>query len=106
MQGRMASVVNDDPSSPRVFAPRAHRASTGVRSIADELDELRLDIETLRVLIDATLDRRATTNGSDILLRACSTVLRERLDRVAALEGTDPRLGDRRDRISMDADGA
>ena len=59
--------------------------------VETELENLRLDVDTLRTLIDLALDRGAT--GEDILLQACATVLRERrvrlekLERVAGGEG-------------------
>jgi hypothetical protein len=41
-----------------------------------EMEDVRLDIQTLRALIDVTLDNRA--GRDDILLRAVATVLTER----------------------------
>lgn len=58
--------------------------------LGQELENLRLDIATLRTLIDLALDKGTT--GDDILLQACSTLLRERRERLAHLErvaGTD-----------------
>lgn len=52
--------------------------------IAKEIDDLRLDIATLRALIDAALDNDAT--GEDTLLQACSQVLRQRRERLEHLE--------------------
>jgi len=51
---------------------------------ADELEELRLDIEVLRALIDAALDRGV--RGGDLLLRACAATLQERRNRLERLE--------------------
>ena len=53
-------------------------------ALAAELEGLRLDVVTLRTLIDLALDRGAT--GEDMLLQACSTVLRERRRRLERLE--------------------
>lgn len=52
--------------------------------IANEIEDLRLDVATLRALIDAALDNDAT--GEDTLLQACSRVLRERRERLEHLE--------------------
>jgi hypothetical protein len=49
-----------------------------------DIDDLRLDIQTLRALIDLALDRGA--RGDDILLRACANVLEQRRRRLAELE--------------------
>ena len=55
---------------------------------AKELEDLRLDIETLRTMIDLALDKRAT--GDDTFLKACADVLgerRRRFDQLAATMG-------------------
>ena len=52
-----------------------------MKDCAQELEDVRLDIETLRTMIDLALDGGA--RGEDILLRACANVLydeRRRLD--------------------------
>ena len=51
---------------------------------ADEADDLRLDIETLRSMIDVSLDEGA--RGDDPLLKACADVLYERRARLDQLE--------------------
>jgi hypothetical protein len=48
-----------------------------------EMEDVRLDIQTLRALIDVTLDNRA--GRDDILLRAVATVLTERRERLKEL---------------------
>jgi hypothetical protein len=48
-----------------------------------EMEDVRLDIQTLRALIDVTLDNRA--GRDDILLRAVATVLTERRERLEEL---------------------
>jgi len=53
---------------------------------ARELDVVRLDIETLRAMIDDALDRGA--GGEDIHLRACAQLLYERRRRLDELEGS------------------
>lgn len=54
-----------------------------------EIDDLRLDIATLNALVDAALDR--SVRADDLLLLACSQVLRTRRRRLEALEqGLDP----------------
>ena len=50
------------------------------------MHELRLDIATLRALIDAALDRGIS--GRDYLLQACANVLYERRKRLERLERT------------------
>lgn len=52
-----------------------------------EIDDLRLDTQVLRALIDAVLDRGAT--GEDLLLQACAAALRDRLLRLEQLEVVD-----------------
>ena len=52
-----------------------------------ELDDLRLDVATLRALIDAALDRGA--DADDFTLRACARVLYERRARLQQLEAKD-----------------
>jgi hypothetical protein len=54
-----------------------------MREYRRELEEIRLDIETLRAMIDLALDRGAT---DDTHLRACAQVLNERNRRLAELE--------------------
>jgi hypothetical protein len=51
---------------------------------AQELDDLRHDIETLRTMIDVALDNRA--GGEDVFLRACAGVLYDRRKRLDELE--------------------
>jgi hypothetical protein len=55
-------------------------------SVEKELDDLRLDIEVLRALIDAALDRGV--RGDDPLLRAIASVLQERRHRLEQLSET------------------
>jgi hypothetical protein len=43
---------------------------------AEELEDLRLDIKTLRTMIDVALDKGA--NGDDPMLKACADILHER----------------------------
>ncbi len=50
-----------------------------------EIADLRLDIETLRVVIDVTSNGVA---APDALLRACANILYERHARIARLEAT------------------
>lgn len=49
-----------------------------------EIDDLRLDVRTLRALIDAALDRGVSAD--DVMLRACANVLYERRSRLEELE--------------------
>lgn len=49
-----------------------------------EIDDLRLDIQTLHAMIDAALDKGVS--GDDITIRACANVLRERRTRLEELE--------------------
>jgi hypothetical protein len=49
-----------------------------------EIDDLRLDIQTLNTLIDLALDKGVS--GDDIMLRACANVLHERRTRLEQLE--------------------
>ena len=51
---------------------------------AQELEDVRLDIETLRTMIDLALDRGA--RGEDMLLRACANVLYDKRRRLNELE--------------------
>ena len=51
-----------------------------------EVDDLRLDIETLRTLIDVALDEGVS--GEDLVLRACANVLHDRRSRLEGLERT------------------
>ncbi len=51
---------------------------------ADELDDLRLDVETLRALIDLALDNGA--GGDDVILKAFADVLYERRSRLEEIE--------------------
>jgi hypothetical protein len=49
-----------------------------------EIDDLRLDVQTLRTLIDLALEKGV--GGDDIMLRACANVLHERRSRLEELE--------------------
>jgi hypothetical protein len=49
-----------------------------------EIEDLRLDVETLRTIIDLALDRGVS--GDDITLRACANVLHDRRTRLEELE--------------------
>ena len=49
-----------------------------------EIDDLRLDVQTLRALIDAALARGVS--GDDVMLRACANVLHDRRTRLEELE--------------------
>jgi hypothetical protein len=51
-----------------------------------EIDDLRLDVQTLRTLIDVALDRGVS--GDDLVLRACANVLHDRRSRLEGLERT------------------
>ena len=51
---------------------------------AEELEDLRLDINTLRTMIDLALDKGAT--GDHPLLKACADILHERQARLAQVE--------------------
>jgi hypothetical protein len=51
---------------------------------AQEIDDLRLDIETLRAMIDVALDKGV--GGEDVFLRACADVLYDRRKRLDELE--------------------
>lgn len=55
-----------------------------VESHGGETEAVRLDIETLRAMIDVALDRGA--GAEDINLQACAQVLNERKRRLAELE--------------------
>jgi hypothetical protein len=57
----------------------------GDRELAGEIEDLRLDVQTLRTMIDLALDRGGV-NGDDFLLRACANVLHERRTRLEQLE--------------------
>ena len=52
--------------------------------LSREIDDLRLDIQTLRAIIDLALDNGVS--GDDIMLRACANVLHERRTRLEELE--------------------
>jgi hypothetical protein len=56
---------------------------------AEELDDVRLDIKTLRTMIDLALDKGAS--GDDPLLKACAHVLAQRQSRLEHLKAA---LGD------------
>jgi len=49
-----------------------------------EIDDLRLDVETLRTMIDVALD--TGISADDITLRACANVLYDRRIRLEELE--------------------
>jgi hypothetical protein len=49
-----------------------------------EIDDLRLDVQTLRAVIDAALERGV--RGDDVMLRACANVLYDRRTRLEELE--------------------
>jgi hypothetical protein len=51
----------------------------------EDVDDLRLDIVTLRALIDRRLDNGAASND-DLILVAAANLLRERQERLADLE--------------------
>jgi hypothetical protein len=57
-------------------------------SIDKELEDLRLDIEVLRALIDAALDRGV--KGEDPVVRAIVSVLQARQNRLQRLTGDQP----------------
>ena len=52
--------------------------------LSGEIDGIRLDIQTLRTMIDAALDNGA--GGDDLLLRASANLLYERRARLGQLE--------------------
>jgi hypothetical protein len=52
--------------------------------LSREIDDLRLDIQTLHTMIDLALDKGVS--GDDIMLRACANVLRDRRTRLEELE--------------------
>lgn len=52
--------------------------------LSREIDDLRLDIHTLRTIIDLALDKGVSAD--DIMLRACANVLYERRTRLEELE--------------------
>jgi len=54
-----------------------------MRNRAQELADVRLDIETLRTMIDQALDNGA--GSEDIFLRACAGILYERRRRLDEL---------------------
>jgi hypothetical protein len=71
---------------------------------AAELEGVRLDIETLRTMIDLARDKGV--GSEDMMLRACAEVLyerRKRLDELGRItlyvsrRGCDPRSGRRED---------
>jgi hypothetical protein len=49
-----------------------------------EIDDLRLDVQTLRALIDLALERGVS--GDDVVLRAYANVLHDRRTRLEGLE--------------------
>jgi len=49
-----------------------------------EIDDLRLDVQTLRTMIDAALERGVS--GDDVMLRALANVLYDRRTRLEELE--------------------
>jgi hypothetical protein len=51
----------------------------------EDVDDLRIDIVTLRALIDRRLDNGAASND-DLILVAAANLLRERQERLADLE--------------------
>jgi len=51
----------------------------------DDVDDLRLDVATLRALIDRRLDNGAVSDD-DLILVAAANLLRERQERLADLE--------------------
>jgi hypothetical protein len=52
----------------------------------EDVDDLRLDVATLRALIDRRLDNGAVSDD-DLILVAAANLLRERQERLADLEG-------------------
>jgi hypothetical protein len=52
--------------------------------LSREIDDLRLDIQTLHTIIDLALAKGVS--GDDIMLRACANVLYERRTRLEELE--------------------
>jgi hypothetical protein len=52
--------------------------------LSREIEDLRLDVQMLRTMIDLALDRGGS--GDDITLRACADVLHERRTRLEELE--------------------
>ncbi len=65
------------------FAGPSGSTETGMESPGNEIEAVRLDIETLRLLIDVSLDQGVAVN--DPMLRACANVLYERNGRLEAL---------------------
>jgi hypothetical protein len=53
--------------------------------MADDVDELRLDIDNLRQLIDGLLDEGRS--GGDPMIRACALTLQDRRHRLEQIEG-------------------
>ena len=51
----------------------------------DDVDDLRLDVATLRALIDRRLDNGAVSDD-DLILVAAANLLRERQERLSDLE--------------------
>lgn len=64
--------------------------------LSDKIDGIRLDIQTLRTIIDAALDNGAS--GEDLLLRASANVLYERRARLEQLERAAGFEGEGRDK--------
>jgi hypothetical protein len=59
----------------------------GIELHMGELDDLRIDIETLRTMINTALDNGG--DGESHFLRACADVLYERRSRLELLERTE-----------------
>ena len=104
MRARRLAQLRRDASGPRqfldpvaeachppTFASLHYGAKTCMDDLSGEIDGIRLDIQTLRTMIDAALDNGA--GGDDPLLRASADVLYERrarldqLERAAGFEG-------------------
>ena len=57
-------------------------------NLAEEIEVLKLDIETLRAMIDAALNQGVS--GKDPLLQGCANLLYERRTRLEQLERAEP----------------
>jgi hypothetical protein len=66
------------------FGAAHNSAESGMADLIGEIESTRLDIETLRTMIDLALDNGI--GGEDPLLRACADVLYERRTRLEQLE--------------------
>jgi hypothetical protein len=80
-----------------VLGPNQLESAFSMKDFTREMEAIRLDIETLRAMIDLALDRGA--GAEDINLRACAQVLYERKHRLAELESItlyESRGGERR----------